>query len=404
MDTPNKKYYQITQTQKIELRNSYKIQDFNKFYENNSHAFTVLGISSSNKYYSNEDLQNQKKVSTPKRNSKCFFCCFKTKKVQKEKTNSINMEKECELRKIRIKSQSKQENSISKITTQAQLYNFLIQTENIESEKDSDRKSLDSYESEVSISVENTTIIKSATCESTRLLFRSFSEMVIPSNVFVTTLKFQPRSKSDQSNLQTDQSQGDDFLSKPTKLISPGRKSIPQSDKNNLFYFCLEENPNNCNKCKELKEKNIEFPRIYNLCIHKLKLLNDKSTSEDILLAIVDEADEKNLFRITMEEEVDFINQKFVAHHPYLQRIMNTAEHYGLGDRHVYFSLFPTQFLQDDPAFAFFYENKIIDKNSYVFNIGDNEGVAIISAEDSFEHIFLFGGILRGTRFKKSKN
>jgi len=181
--------------------------------------------------------------------------------------------------------------------------------------------------------------------------------------------------------------------------------------KNILHYFCLQENPTYCEKCKELKtifeNKGPQSPPfLFNVPIHHFIVDFQPQSTMSALKVILDEPQNKKIFT-TMEENVFTRKFTYDLREQYTKYILKKIKTLYPCESHIFFSLFKTQFLEK--KLTFFFENNIISLESHnVIDayVGDEEigGVTFINRNDNcFANIFLFGGLVNEIHLEKEK-
>jgi len=166
-----------------------------------------------------------------------------------------------------------------------------------------------------------------------------------------------------------------------------------------LLYACLDENVENCEKCKKLqqifKSKNSEEKYLlYNLPIQKIQnttdldLQNIPTWLELVLMSILAEKQDMTL-RITLNLDND--NDVSYKSKPIYSRLLLKNARVQPQGGHIFFSVLKSKFLDED--LKFFLENEIIKKEDIFFKIGESEGIRVID-DKKYVNAFLFNGIL----------
>jgi len=179
------------------------------------------------------------------------------------------------------------------------------------------------------------------------------------------------------------------------------------SSENVLLYVCLNENVENCQKCKTLKQifenQNLEkkylldhlpVPELHNPQEHDFK--NIPTWLEFFLYSII--ADKQNMDYSASIVENEIVTS-YRSKHSYLELLTKYAKIQPQGG-HVFFSVLNSKFLEKD--LYFFLKNDIVTFEDDATLIGEKEGLQVFG-KDEFEHTFLFGGIVEEVKYDAYK-
>jgi len=188
--------------------------------------------------------------------------------------------------------------------------------------------------------------------------------------------------------------------SKDSQLIS--------KPKDILHYLCLAENPNYCEKCKELKQifekKSSQSPpflhnvpmghfaqQFMSRVISKISIAQVilDNPSNKIICDFMNENVHAGKFRYDVRDEIeDFIMKKAQAMYPW--------------GGHIFFSVFKTKFLEKD--LAFFFEHNIISNESQILMHEEIDGMTFINRYDEmYQNIFLFDELVNELRLEEEE-
>lgn len=179
------------------------------------------------------------------------------------------------------------------------------------------------------------------------------------------------------------------------------------SSENVLLYVCLNENVENCQKCKTLKQifenQNLEKKYLlYHLSFHELHnpqkhdFKNIPTWLEFFLYSII--ADKQNMDYSASIVENGIVTS-YRSKHSYVELLTKYAKIQPQGG-HVFFSVLNSKFLEKD--LYFFLKNDIVSIEDDASLIGEREGIQVFG-KDEFENTFLFGGIVEEVKYDTYK-
>jgi hypothetical protein len=205
---------------------------------------------------------------------------------------------------------------------------------------------------------------------------------------------------SDCKNFSSDEIYEQNYTNK--FISEPKDERLISESENILHYFCLEENPDYCQKCKELKQifKNAHH-FLYNLPIHHFVKNFEPPSTMTLLNVILDEPQNKKISD-SLEENVHTRKFAYDLRERHANYIIKQTKMYPSWG-HIFFSMFKTKYLERD--LTFFIKNNIISYESdFVHDINEEkDGVIFVNKNDYFENAFLFDGLLNEVLLEKEE-
>jgi len=364
------------------------------------------------KQFITDNIFNQKQTIKKKKKPNLFLCCFKFK--SKENKSQTKDEPETLTKKIKVKSTDnfdKIRNMKSPLTmprkSSAPTHRVTIPIEL------SRRFSGESVKSAIILSRKPS----GESVRSARLISRKSSAESVNSPIQLTrTLsdecikpptnfgkRYTQRWKSFLGNpmsfINKPSTEKENVQETPVEETSEPKDIRSYSCKNVLLYVCLDENVENCQKCKKLKhifesQNSEQNYLLYNLPIQKLQnptkldLQNIPTWLELMLWSMVTEKQDMKLY-ITLNLENDG-EANYQSKSTYAELLRKNARVSPLGG-HIFFSVLKSNFLTED--LNFFLENNILKPEDTFVNIGESEGMKVIDGE-KYVNTFLFNGVM----------